>query len=1405
MVLSETSLPLKIYGNVKYSSDALGTGIFKQGCLILQLNSRGKYVLVVQPNLGLRGEMKLEQMALNKSYPRRDGRKKLVVHFNEGGRKVRTAVLEEGDPSEVDHFRDCLAEAQKLEGSKVATPAGRIVSQRAGPPIAAQTQATPRSTPVLNELTPSKKRPRDQENQTPNKSLRQAGNIRTPVKHPGQTTPAKGEQTPIRVPTPRPDSKHPTPSRDSSLSRFRREHGTTTDDTAAPRTEAKLRDNTKQNDRTPRKGNSEFLESAKKKFEAGDEKKRSSAFSLSTSFYSNPSPRNYTIPKRPGLLPAPVPRRPRLAENYTGWSDKNKGLVKSQTHPSLQGFSNLGNTCYMNAILQALRGMETFSSDLRNRDVIRTMDDKTLYRNIAVLFQYCNKPTEKQEVGRKQEYLKNVKTAVSSSAHRFSGYLQHDAHEFLSQCLDQLREDIRKVRTARAKDSQDDKESLSDSSDDQGLPCPVSQNFQFEVIHTIRCKNCNDVVTKQEKFHDLSLTLPRKRKDTSPRSLQDLLDQFFLAEDIEYKCGQCGSQESTVSHQFTKLPRVLILHLKRYNYNHAMSENMKMEQPVFLPLYLTLQSHCTEETSPCLPPTIHRSVHLQTERRTDTAGDHRNGGTSANRPYNFKPASKQERGMESSADRNQGSRNVKTESEDRSQGNRNNKAESHLVPEDPEEIEMQRALLLSRELAAAERHRHNSSFTLDNVSEEEQMRRALENSMVDVASEEAPKQQDLTIMSPCVLTPLNKTNNQKPDLDKSKPSSQKPPPEAKLFSIVGEKNVNGTSGENASDMLDFIEGNESETFEIQYMEEPQTVGLCGGNDNPRYASPEQVKRRHHSEGGTTKLGLSNSSKKKRLSSPGSVRAPLARSKGQRTLGKWLKRNCFTVGSGAKESCKEVLKDQSNSGGGGKKRKEEKSTPSEEEITDSSQDDEMRSSTQLTEVRRRMVEKIVSEEESAISSQDDEMNSSTQLKEVRRRMVEKIVSEEESAISSQDDEMDSSTQLKEVRRRMVEKIVSEEESAISSQDDENHSSTHEMVQRRKEEKSILVDDSSEEPQSSTDMEDIAISSELETTSESETPQGRTPFPQKTAKETVKSSEDESESEQDDCQEVATQKKEPKKSCSVTVRDGTVADIVSADEVVAEFHRDLAEHSSEEKTESEATNAEAVSSQRRASGGDDNAADPNNNQDLNNNSEADVESESDKENQQPDEEVVSQGSVPAVTLPDWVTEHAQQGDQSYRQKEDEDFRRAMEESLAMQRQQEEKEEEELRKAKELSLQEFENDQFDMSLYEDMKDEEALVEITRSVEEAEAMKKNAETGDLPYSFRLVSVVNHIGKKSSSGHYISDVYDMQKQTWLKWDDAQVDKTTEKFVRENRQTSGYIFFYMNKDCFDDVMAQTQH
>ena len=48
-------------------------------------------------------------------------------------------------------------------------------------------------------------------------------------------------------------------------------------------------------------------------------------------------------------------------------------------------------------------------------------------------------------------------------------------------------------------------------------------------------------------------------------------------------------------------------------------------------------------------------------------------------------------------------------------------------------------------------------------------------------------------------------------------------------------------------------------------------------------------------------------------------------------------------------------------------------------------------------------------------------------------------------------------------------------------------------------------------------------------------------------------------------------------------------------------------------------------------------------------------------------------------------------------------------------------------------------------------------------------------------------------TGHYISDVYDMKKQSWLTYNDEQVSRTLEATVQRDRDRSGYIFFYMHK------------
>lgn len=60
-------------------------------------------------------------------------------------------------------------------------------------------------------------------------------------------------------------------------------------------------------------------------------------------------------------------------------------------------------------------------------------------------------------------------------------------------------------------------------------------------------------------------------------------------------------------------------------------------------------------------------------------------------------------------------------------------------------------------------------------------------------------------------------------------------------------------------------------------------------------------------------------------------------------------------------------------------------------------------------------------------------------------------------------------------------------------------------------------------------------------------------------------------------------------------------------------------------------------------------------------------------------------------------------------------------------------------------------------------------------------------------MGVVNHLGTSSNSGHYISDVYNMEKNTWLSYDDKHVEQVAEEEVLHKRTKTGYIFFYVHK------------
>ncbi|XP_032187510.1 ubiquitin carboxyl-terminal hydrolase 26 [Mustela erminea] len=297
---------------------------------------------------------------------------------------------------------------------------------------------------------------------------------------------------------------------------------------------------------------------------------------------------------------------PKYNANDPEW-DKLKMTFDFYPEKLWQGLPNLGNTCYMNAVLQSLFSIPSFADDLLSQDFPW---DKiplgALSMCLAQLFVLKNI----YNIKIKERLLVNIKKAISTVAEIFSGNIQNDAHEFLGHCLDQMKENMGKLNTIwkmkiESKEDNTAQQVFADNAATRVLICPVITNFEFELLRSIICQACGQVVLKTEVSNYLSINLPQGMK-ALPLSIQSAFDLFFGAEELEYKCEKCQHRSSVAVHKFSRLPRVLIVHLKRYIFNEFWSLR-KDDQEVVISKYLKLSSHCNESTKPPLP--VSKNVH----------------------------------------------------------------------------------------------------------------------------------------------------------------------------------------------------------------------------------------------------------------------------------------------------------------------------------------------------------------------------------------------------------------------------------------------------------------------------------------------------------------------------------------------------------------------------------------------------------------------------------------------------------------------------------------------------------------------------------------------------------------------------------------------------------------------------
>ncbi|XP_078206951.1 ubiquitin carboxyl-terminal hydrolase 19 isoform X45 [Callithrix jacchus] len=156
-----------------------------------------------------------------------------------------------------------------------------------------------------------------------------------------------------------------------------------------------------------------------------------------------PKPETHLASPKPTCMVPPMPHSPVSGDSVEEEEEEEKKVCL----PGFTGLVNLGNTCFMNSVIQSLSN----TRELRDFFHDRSFEAEINYNNplgtggrlaigFAVLLRALWKGTHHAFQPSK------LKAIVASKASQFTGYAQHDAQEFMAFLLDGLHEDLNRIQ-----------------------------------------------------------------------------------------------------------------------------------------------------------------------------------------------------------------------------------------------------------------------------------------------------------------------------------------------------------------------------------------------------------------------------------------------------------------------------------------------------------------------------------------------------------------------------------------------------------------------------------------------------------------------------------------------------------------------------------------------------------------------------------------------------------------------------------------------------------------------------------------------------------------------------------------------------------------------------------------------
>ncbi|KAM8838753.1 ubiquitin carboxyl-terminal hydrolase 37-like [Synchiropus picturatus] len=202
------------------------------------------------------------------------------------------------------------------------------------------------------------------------------------------------------------------------------------------------------------------------------------------------------------------------------------------------GLPNIGNSCYMNVVLQSLLSLEPFMQEVQNQACTNAMlFDQTFISS----FIRVAKSRLYGDSAEKLSALSQFKNSIGAlNSHFFDGH-QKSAEKCLHTILSSWEDFSTNMKMAASRLGMDYK-------------CPVGTNIAFQTLHSSSCKRCG--WKRKVKSHEVFLLL--QTADSVSRALGNVLNE----RPADVRCRRCGSH-LTDQLSLSTLPNVLILRLCR--------------------------------------------------------------------------------------------------------------------------------------------------------------------------------------------------------------------------------------------------------------------------------------------------------------------------------------------------------------------------------------------------------------------------------------------------------------------------------------------------------------------------------------------------------------------------------------------------------------------------------------------------------------------------------------------------------------------------------------------------------------------------------------------------------------------------------------------------------------------------